>query len=166
LIKWCGKGARKFLCGGCRRLQPSGGKSGAGLGETLDAAPHGASSGQIREAKPASMLRAGGQGNVSSGLLCRSLAIAAPRSVRDLWGGTRPGTKRADPRFLVRRCAGTPDSAPSRRLAGRVGFGNSGMRDCVTPNFPRPVACARWHRCSIRFHSATWVRITAAVTLG
>jgi hypothetical protein len=44
------------------------GRSGAGLGETLDAAPHsGLAQGRTSDAKPASILRAGGQGNVMRG---------------------------------------------------------------------------------------------------
>jgi hypothetical protein len=47
---------------------------------------------------------------------------------------------------------------PSRRLAGLVSFGNLGTRDCVTPNFSTPIACASQRICWVRFRSVTWVQ--------
>jgi hypothetical protein len=71
-----------------------------------------------RDAKPSSILRAGGQGNVSGGDCVRSLAIAASMSLLRDWCGTRHGTKDAAPRFPIGRCEGTLYGALSRRLAG------------------------------------------------
>jgi hypothetical protein len=45
-------------------------------------------------------------------------------------------TNGAIPRFPVGRCEGTL-WCPSRRLARLVSFGNTGMRDCATPNSTR-----------------------------
>jgi hypothetical protein len=53
-------------------------------------------------------------------------------------GAVRHGTKGDVPRFPIGRCEGTLSSAPFRRLAELVGFGNRGMRDCATPNSTRP----------------------------
>lgn len=97
--------------------------------------------GQVRYAKPGSILRAGGQGNVSRG--CAPILLRSPAlfSAEDLRGGTRHGTKRAVPHFLVGRCEGTLDSALAQRLVGRAGPENRGMRDCVTPNsIQKPLA--------------------------
>jgi hypothetical protein len=62
------------------------------LGETLDAAPHaGLAQGRTSDAKPALILRAGGQGNVSRGrspVLSRSpLRVSAERGQRGLEAG-------------------------------------------------------------------------------
>jgi hypothetical protein len=46
----------------------------------------------------------------------------------------RHGTKGIFRCFPIRRCEGTLGSAPFRRLAELVGFENTGMRDCATPN--------------------------------
>jgi len=56
---------------------------------------------------------------------------------RALCGGAWPGTKGGVPRFPIGRCRETLGSAPFRRLAELVGFGNRGMRDCATPNSTR-----------------------------
>jgi hypothetical protein len=44
--------------------------------------------------------------------------------------------------FPIGRCEGTLGSAPFRRLADLVGFGDKGTRDCATPN-SRNQSCAR-----------------------
>lgn len=49
--------------------------------------------------------------------------------------------------FLVGRCEGTLDSAPFRRLAARVSFGNTGTRDFATPNSPHNSARAYLRLC-------------------
>jgi hypothetical protein len=56
------------------------------------------------------------------------------RSTGPFMPALRRGTKGGDLCFSIGRCEGTLGSAPFRRLAELVGFGNTGMRDCATPN--------------------------------
>ena len=125
------------------------------LGDIPDAAPHaGLAQGRTSDAKPALILRAGGQGNVSRGWCARSLTITPPfsaerlvrfgdgvsrtrreaRSTGPFMPTLRHGMKGGVQCFPIGRCEGTLGSAPFRRLAELVGFGNTGMRDCATPN--------------------------------
>jgi hypothetical protein len=79
----------------------------------------------------------------------------------------RHGTKDAVLRFPIGRCEGTLGSAPFRRLAELVGFGDKGTRDCATPNSTDLDSelwsfCAdvvRSHRCPSQrsaSHSSCW----------
>jgi hypothetical protein len=84
------------------------GKERRRVGGTLDAAPHpGLARGRTGDAKPASILRAGGQGNVSLRWCARSLAIAAPSLPSDLCAFGRgffgPAERPAPPALLCRQ---------------------------------------------------------------
>ena len=131
------------------------GRSGAGLGETLEADPHaglGPRAGRVtpsplRSYAPAvTEMSAADDAHV---LLRSPLRVSAERLARfgdglsRTRGEARPtgplcrhwyGTKGGVLCFPIGRCEGTLGSAPFRRLAELVGFGNRGMRDCATPN--------------------------------
>jgi hypothetical protein len=132
-------------------------------GDTLDAASHaGLAQGRTSDAKPALILRGGGQGNVRGGSL-RPLSRDR-RSVSLLGDFCAWGWASADPPWAYSAAAlgaltpawnegwgsvfpdqalrGTLCSAPFRRPAELVGFGNRGMRDCATPDSLCQSACA------------------------
>jgi hypothetical protein len=106
------------------------------LGDILDAAFHtGLAQGRTSDTKPASILCAGGQGNVSHGLCARSLAITAPWSLlsdlcalamgfrgpaerplhRPFYAGTPAWNGGCRSTFPHRALRGTLDSAPVRK---------------------------------------------------
>ena len=88
------------------------------------------------------------------------------RSTGPFMPAFRHGTTGGDLCFPIGRCEGTLGSAPFRRLAELVGFGNRGMRDCATPNPPHPsLARASLHAGS-DFSRRPGVRMTAAVAPG
>jgi hypothetical protein len=106
----------------------------------------GLAEGRTSDTKPASILRIGVKEMSAAdtrplsailwGLVFRGPA-ERPTAPQPFMPALPPGTEGGVPPFPIGRCELTLGSAPFRRLAELVGFGNRGMRDCATPNSTR-----------------------------